>query len=95
MVLLTVAYSFYFIFSTFFLIITGTTVISPMFVFGSNGKSFKEFGISLSSVLFSFSLVFLSFVSFFLVAAHKKDSFKLRIDQNVSAHIDVIEICSC
>ena len=43
MVLHTVAYSFYFIFNTFFLIITATTVISPMFVFGSNGKSFKEF----------------------------------------------------
>ena len=37
---------------------------------------------SLSLLLFSFSMffVFLSFVSFFLVAAHKKDSFKLRVD---------------
>ena len=58
-------------------------------VFSANSKGFKEFesGISfslksLSSVLFSFPKFFLSFtgfVSFFLVAAHKKDSFKLRI----------------
>ena len=26
---------------------------------------------------------------------HKKGSFKLRIDQNISAHINVIKICSC
>ena len=64
-------------------------LISPMFVFGSNSKGFKEFksGISfslksLSSVSFFFHVfsVFLSFVLFFLVAAPKKDTFKLRID---------------
>ena len=37
-------------------------------------------------------MFFLSFVSFFIVAAQKKDSFKLRIHENVSAHIDVIRI---
>ena len=35
--------------------------------------------------------VFLSFVSFFLVAVHKKDFFKFRIDQNISAHINDIK----
>ena len=69
-------------------------LISPVFVFGLNLKGFKEFKygisfslISLSSLLFSLKLlsshvfsVFLSFVSFCLVAAHKNDSFKLRVD---------------
>ena len=46
--------------------------------------------------IFSFFFsVFFSFVSFFPVAANKKDSFKLRIDENVSAHIDVTKTCSC
>ena len=57
-----------------------------MFIFGSNLKGFKEFksGISfslksLSSLLFSFSMFFLSFsvLFHFFVATHKKDSFKL------------------
>ena len=38
----------------------------------------------------SFSVLF----HFFLAAAHKKDSFKLRIHWNVSAHTDVIKIRS-
>ena len=61
-------YPFYFIFSTFHLIITATTVNTLMFVFGSNSKGFKGFksGIlfspkSLSSLLFSFPVFFLSF----------------------------------
>ena len=64
-------------------------LISAMFVFCSNSEGFKEFesGISFSLSHFNrfyfhfpcFS-VFLSFVSFFLVAANKKKSFKLRID---------------
>ena len=44
-------------------------LISPMFVFGSNSKGFKEFksgisdylSVSLKSLLFSFSMFFLSF----------------------------------
>ena len=69
-----------------------------MFVFGLNSKGFKEFksGISFIGVIFFFHVfsVFLSFAPFFLVAAHKKDSFRLRIHENISAHIDVIKICS-
>ena len=70
-----VALPFYFIFSNF-LIITATTVTFPMFVFGSNGKSFKEFkyGISFSvshfqrcyfhfHVFLSFSVLFHFFLS--------------------------------
>ena len=47
---LTVTYTFYFIFSTFFSSSLLLLLISPMFVFGSNWKGFKEFksGISFS-----------------------------------------------
>ena len=83
---LAVPYQFYFIFSTFFFIITATTV--NIFLFGSNSKGFKELksGISFSLkslywcyFIFSFFLS-LSVVSFFPVAANKKDFFKLKID---------------
>ena len=93
---LTITYPFYFIFSTFFLIITAATVNISDVCFGSNSKDFKEFKsgisfsltittmkVSLSLLLFSFAMIFLSFsrfVSFFLGAAHKKDSFWLRVD---------------
>ena len=71
---LTVTYPFYFIFNTFFLIITATTV--NFFV-----------------VCFRLSFSFLS--QFFFSQLIKKYSSKLRIDENVSAHIDVINACSC
>ena len=78
---LIVTYPFYFIFSTFFLIITATTVTSPVFVFGSKtSKASKNLNLvshfhwtHFHSCYFLFQcfFVFLSFVSFFL--AHKKD----------------------
>ena len=55
---------------------------SPIFVFGSNSKGLKEFKSGISFLLSFFDgvifflhvfSVFLSFVSFFLVAANKKD----------------------
>ena len=52
---LTVTYPFYFIFSTSFLIITATSVHISVVFFGSNSLKL------LSSVLFSFSVFFLSF----------------------------------
>ena len=64
-------------------------LISPIFVFRSNSEGFKEFesGVSFSLshfyrfyFLFPFFAVFLSFVSFFLVADNKKNFFKLRTD---------------
>ena len=76
---------------------------SYLFLFGSNSKGFKELksGISFSLkslywcyFIFSFFLS-LSVVSFFPVAANKKDFFKLKIDENVSAHIDAIKIGLC
>ena len=65
---LIVTYPFYFIFSTFFFIITATTDNISDVVFGLSLKGFKEFksGIpfslmSLLSLLFYFSIFFLSF----------------------------------
>ena len=90
--------------SLLLLLITLRINIKLMFVFDSDSKDFKEFkssiSFSLNSLLlvsFSFSMfsVFFSFVSFFLVAANKKDSFKLRIDYNGSAHVYVIKMCLC
>ena len=61
---------------------------SPMFVFGTNSKGFKEYksGISFSLKSFSSVLLFffhvfsvLLFFHFFLVVAHKKDPFRLII----------------
>ena len=58
-----------------------------MFLFGSNLKGFKEFKLIFTEVtllvlsyFFHLLSVFLSFASFFPVAANKKDSFKLKID---------------
>ena len=84
-----VTYPFYFIFRTFFLTSLLLLLIFPMFVFGSNSKGFRQFksgiSFSLKSLKFSFSIFFLSFsVLFHFVAAHKKDSFELTVDLNVS-----------
>ena len=80
---LIVTYSFYFIFSTFFLIITATTDnVCFWFKFKrlQRTKSGVSFSLkSLSLVLLSFFMfffsVFLSFFSIFVVAANKKDFF--------------------
>ena len=82
---LAVTYSFYLILSTFFLLITATTVNISNVCFWFKFKRLQRVksGIpfslkSLSSVLFSlfmFLSVVLSFFSIFVVAANKKDSF--------------------
>ena len=66
---LIVTYPFYFIFSTFFLIITATTVTSPIFVFGSKtSKASKNLNLvshfhwtHFHSCYFLFQCFFLSF----------------------------------
>ena len=98
---LAVPYQSYFIVSTFFFIIITATTVNISFFLVQIQKASKNLNLvphfhwsHFIGVIFSFFL-FLSVVSFFPAAANKKNFFKLKVDENVSAHIDAIKIDLC